>query len=388
MKQLSKAQMNQLRESAKQRESSGRYAVVNKSGFTGAYQFGLSALEDLGYIKVGTTARLDAANEQAELGNGKYVSRNSGLTNAANWTGKDGMSNVQAFKDNKELQDKAFDRRINSSIKDLTQRGVITDASTAEEIAGNAFAAHLIGAKGLATKGLEGTDGNKTKAREYFKIAGQAINGVPYDKQRLRQEGAKQSPAGNVYNTDKDRVAAGNKPPPAPKVARTIPMGVRPDDESGIKTLQKMVGAKADGKWGPNSQAKYDNWYEANVNAENNSARMQSFDVNQGSNFDVNQSTRFSPNPGTQRAYGNAPFPGLQPPQPAPEYRDDRRSPNPGTQRVYGNAPVPGLQQVEPSLFANELLAPPEFSPPTTGLIDSYGNPVLDGSGMPIQTRF
>ncbi len=149
-----------------------------------------------------------------------------------------------------------------------------------------------------------------------------------------------------------------------------------------------MVGAKADGKWGPNSQAKYDNWYEANVNAENNSARMQSFDVNQGSNFDVNQGTRFSPNPGTQRAYGNAPFPGLQPPQPAPEYRDDRRSPNPGTQRVYGNAPVPGLQQVEPSLFANELLAPPDFSPPTTGLIDSYGNPVLDGSGMPIQTMF
>ena len=376
MKQLSKAQMNQLRESAMQRESSGRYDVVNKSGFTGAYQFGLSALEDLGYIKVGTTARLDAANEQAELGNGTYVSRNSGLTNAANWTGKDGMKNVQAFKDNKELQDKAFDRRINSSIKDLTQRGVITDASTAEEIAGNAFAAHLIGAKGLATKGLEGTDGNKTKAREYFKIAGQAINGVPYDKQRLRQEGAKQNPAGDVYNTDKDRVAAGNKPPPAPKVARTIPMGVRPDDESGIKTLQKMVGAKTDGKWGPNSQAKYDNWYEANVNAENNSARMQSFDVNQGSNFDVNQGTRFSPNPGTQ------------PPQPAPEYRDDRRSPNPGTQRVYGNAPVPGLQQVEPSLFANELLAPPEFSPPTTGLIDSYGNPVLDGSGMPIQTRF
>ena len=376
MKQLSKAQMNQLRESAKQRESSGRYAVVNKSGFTGAYQFGLSALEDLGYIKVGTTARLDAANEQAELGNGTYVSRNSGLTNAANWTGKDGMKNVQAFKDNKELQDKAFDRRINSSIKDLTQRGVITDASTAEEIAGNAFAAHLIGAAGLATKGLEGEDGNKTKAREYFKIAGQAINGVPYDKQRLRQEGAKQNPAGDVYNTDKDRVAAGNKPPPAPKVARTIPMGVRPDDESGIKTLQKMVGAKADGKWGPNSQAKYDNWYEANVNAENNSARMQSFDVNEGNNFDVNQGTRFSPNPGTQ------------PPQPAPEYRDDRRSPNPGTQRVYGNAPVPGLQQVEPSLFANELLAPLEFSPPTTGLIDSYGNPVLDGSGMPIQTRF
>ena len=305
MKQLSREQMNQLRESAKQRESSGRYGVVNKRGFTGAYQFGLPALEDLGYIKKGTLARLTAENKSA----------NSGLKDAANWTGKDGMKNVQAFKGNKEIQDVAFERRINNSIKDLTKRGVLTDSSTLEEIAGSALAAHLIGAKGLATKGLEGTDANGTKAKEYYGIAGQAINGLSYNDAVKRQEGKKQSPPGPVYNTVEERRAAAPFP------------GLQPAD------------------------------------------------VNQGTSFDVNEGTR-----------NNAPFPGLQPPTPA--YRDERRSPNPGTQRVYGNAPVPGLQQVEPSLFGNDFLPPIEFASPTTGLIDSQGNPVLDGSGMPVRTRF
>jgi len=115
---------------------------------------------------------------------------------------------------------------------------------------------------------------------------------------------------------------------------------------------------------------------------------LQPADVNAGNTFDVNQGTRFSPNPGTQRAYGNAPFPGLQSPQPAPVYRDERLSPNPGTQRVYGNAPVPGLQQVEPSTFSADFSPPIEFASPTTGLIDSNGNPVLDGQGEPVRTRF
>jgi len=40
---------------------------------------------------------------------------------------------------------------------------------------------------------------------------------------------------------------------------RVIPGGLDPSDISGIKSLQKMVGAKQDGAWGPNSQAAYDN---------------------------------------------------------------------------------------------------------------------------------
>ena len=134
-------------------------------------------------------------------------------------------------------------------------------------------------------------------------------------------------------------------------------MGVRPDDESGIKTLQKMVGTKADGKWGPKSQAKYDKWYEARVNADNNSAKVKSFEVNEGTVRDE----RLSPNPGTQRAYGNAPFPGLK-----PSYQEARLNAEP-TMSNFSD---------------NELLTP------TTGLIDSQGNPVRDSQGMPIRTRF
>ena len=40
---------------------------------------------------------------------------------------------------------------------------------------------------------------------------------------------------------------------------RVIPGGLDPSDISGIKSLQKMVGAKQDGDWGPNSQMAYDN---------------------------------------------------------------------------------------------------------------------------------
>ena len=328
MQQLSKVQMNQLRESAKQRESSGRYGVVNKRGFTGAYQFGLPALEDLGYIKKGTFDRLTAANKSA----------NSGLTDPANWTGKDGIKNVQDFKANKEIQDLSFERRINNSILDLTQRGVLTDSSTLEEIAGSAFAAHLIGASGFATKGLGGKDANGTKAKEYYAIAGEAINGLSYNDSVKRQEGKKQNPPGDVYNTIEERVASGKK-------------------------------------------------------------ATQGFDVNQGTGFDINagtQNNRHSPTPGTPpptpafRDERRSPNPGVQPPKPAPPLRDYRPSPNPGTQRVYGNAPVPGLQQqqqAKPSLFGN-FLPPIEFASPTTGLIDSQGNPVLDGQGEPVRTRF
>ena len=325
MLKLSTEQMNRLRESAKQRESSSRYGVVNKRGFTGAYQFGLPALEDLGYIKKGTFARLTAENKSA----------NSGLTDPANWTGKDGMKNVQAFKANKEIQDVAFERRINTSIKDLTQRGVLNDSSTLEEIAGSALAAHLIGAKGLATKGLEGKDANGTKAKEYYGIAGEAINGLSYNDSVKRKEGTKQSPPGPVYNTLEDRIAAAPFP------------GLRPAD------------------------------------------------VNAGNTFDVNEGTRNNaPFPGLQPprpAYRDerpSPNPGMQPPKPAPPLRDYRPSPNPGTQRVYGNAPVPGLQRAEPSIFGTDFLPPIEFTSPTTGLIDSYGNPVLDGQGEPVRTRF
>ena len=40
---------------------------------------------------------------------------------------------------------------------------------------------------------------------------------------------------------------------------RVIPGGLDPSDISGIKSLQKMIGAKQDGDWGPNSQMAYDN---------------------------------------------------------------------------------------------------------------------------------
>lgn len=147
-----------LRELMLFRESSNNYDGfygtdrANKLGYVGGYQFGALALEDLGYIKTGFGSK-----------------GNSILENSSAWTGKNGMTNLQAFLRNPAEQDQAFDNYTVLNKSTLTVIGVINSNTPADQVNGYLAAAHLVGAGGVK-KGLDSQDANGVKAREYYNL--------------------------------------------------------------------------------------------------------------------------------------------------------------------------------------------------------------------------
>jgi hypothetical protein len=146
--EIAKSQNKSFTEAIGERESSGDYGAVNQLGYLGKYQFGGSALTDLGYKK-----------------NGK-------------WTGKDGINSKTDFLARQDVQDNAMKDYVEK------QRGYLKDKGTMDYI-GTTFkgikitergliaASHLVGAgavnKMLKT-GVVPEDANGTKAIEYLKL--------------------------------------------------------------------------------------------------------------------------------------------------------------------------------------------------------------------------
>lgn len=141
-----------LRELMLQRESSGRYTVINRLGYLGGYQFGILALIDVGYIKYKFKAE-----------------GNSYMENDFVWTGLNGIKSRDDFLNNPDVQDAAFDAYASRNESILRNIGVITDATTPQEINGYVAAAHLLGAGGVK-KGLDTVDANGVSGRIYYEI--------------------------------------------------------------------------------------------------------------------------------------------------------------------------------------------------------------------------
>lgn len=131
------------------RESGNNYGIVNTLGYSGKYQFGASALADLGYVKRGTT--------------------NRGLTNPANWNIPGGLD---GFLSNPKMQEEAFKKYTDMHYQQLLKAGVITPTSSADEVAGYLATAHLKGIGGAIDlkKGKNGTDAYGTTASSYFSL--------------------------------------------------------------------------------------------------------------------------------------------------------------------------------------------------------------------------
>jgi hypothetical protein len=158
IKGLSPSSAAAVRNKALQNESGGVYnKPANNLGFIGGYQFGTAALQDLGYVKPGTfDPKLSVSQNNAKL------------NNPNNWTiagGKD------AFLNNPQLQDRAFDRYATQNINTLTRLGVITPNTPEADIAGYAMASHIGGAGGARAlvNGEIREDANGTSTAKYFK---------------------------------------------------------------------------------------------------------------------------------------------------------------------------------------------------------------------------
>ena len=142
------------------RESGGHIGAVNSLGYVGKYQFGATALEDLGLVKPGVGKKGNAA-----------------LNDPDNWTTKGGL---QAFLADEPAQDDAFKRYTARHYRQLMEAGVITARSTPSEIAGYLAAAHLQGVGGaIALKnGASRRDAYGTTSQSYYSLGAGSQGGT------------------------------------------------------------------------------------------------------------------------------------------------------------------------------------------------------------------
>jgi len=143
---------NPLMSMLKQRESGGNYGIRNNLGYSGAYQFGAEALEDLGLLKPGSSKQ-----------------GNSALETPDNWNLPGGLN---AYLNDPELQDHIMQKYMDLNKKRLQQMGLITSMSTPQEINAMLAAAHLGGVGGVKAmhQGHNRRDANGTGVNEYYNM--------------------------------------------------------------------------------------------------------------------------------------------------------------------------------------------------------------------------
>lgn len=173
-----------VRDAVRARESSNNYQQPgNQRGYIGGYQFGTAALQDVGLVKNGTYNR-----NQSDIAN------NAKLNDPNVWTIPGGK---QAFLNNPQLQDQAFDRYASQNVKTLKRLGTIDSNTPESDIGGYAAASHISGAGGARdlAKGTIRADANGTTNRDYFSLGKTAVSNA---------QKSPQSP----QVTDKDRAEA------------------------------------------------------------------------------------------------------------------------------------------------------------------------------------
>jgi hypothetical protein len=136
------------------------YQAIGGSGglYLGKYQMGSAALETVGYLKAGSSKGNPAAWKDPK-----------------NWTR--GIKGYQDFLDNPQIQDLAMKKYTAVNKRSLMNRNIISENTPPETVAAFLGAAHLLGAKTVATKGIEGVDGNNVKGTEYFNIGAASQGG-------------------------------------------------------------------------------------------------------------------------------------------------------------------------------------------------------------------
>ncbi len=139
------------------RESGLKYNCTNSIGFAGKYQFGGYALKEGGYIKMsvrGGSTRL--------------------RLNPNNWTGKNGVNNVEDWLANKnDCQEDAMILYTNANLKYCKNNRAIRDGDSVSLVAGILMGAHLKGpndARKWRQSEAVGTDGYGTKIDEYIAL--------------------------------------------------------------------------------------------------------------------------------------------------------------------------------------------------------------------------
>lgn len=178
-----------VRKALLQRESEGRggYQAVNRQGFVGGYQFGLRALEDIGWVKKGTNdPKLSIEQNNARL-NDPSVWNVSG--------GKDYFLNSPGS------QDVAYAQYSNVLMDQMTRLKVIDQTTSESDKAGYLSAAWLGGAGGARDlkNNIIRQDANKTPTSEYFNLGKDAATEAQAARDRTE---ASLLPGEEIVQTD------------------------------------------------------------------------------------------------------------------------------------------------------------------------------------------
>jgi hypothetical protein len=161
---LTKAQYEKYKEAIKQKESSGDSQVVNRIGYIGWYQFGMQALESLGYIKKGSWSKHQ---------------KNSAMDLDEVWTAKGGITSKSAFLHSKSEQDAAFLAFVQYNYNLLKGNNTVSASTPPEKLAGLLGVAHNQGhvAAKKYVKGVVGVDGNNVSGTVYYNLGFTAVRG-------------------------------------------------------------------------------------------------------------------------------------------------------------------------------------------------------------------
>lgn len=146
------------------KESENRPTLVNRLGYAGLYQVGADTLIDLGYLKPG--------GPRSKTG----ATMNSWMKQDDNWTDKAkaiGVDSFQSFLNNPKAQTTIMSQNYDKLSKMaqspkyaafINRAGASKEEATAATVA----AMHLLGPSGLLSKGLHGTDANKTRGLTWY----------------------------------------------------------------------------------------------------------------------------------------------------------------------------------------------------------------------------
>lgn len=156
---LTQDDYNKLKAALGKRESGNNYSVTNQYGYVGKYQFGNAELNTLGYTRASSY-------------------NNHLLNNSDNWTGKNGATSVDQYKNDPALQEKVMDDEMSHNYNALLKNGTLNANSSKEDVAGYLAAAHLDGIGGATklSKGTINADANGTTTASYYKLGAQAID--------------------------------------------------------------------------------------------------------------------------------------------------------------------------------------------------------------------
>lgn len=168
---LNRAQAKAYMHNVRLTESGHNYQSINQYFYLGAFQFGASALAQVGLIKPHALKRAPK-----RVTNG--LAQKTFLKNNNNWTINGGY---QTFLNDPALQDAAFIKLTNFNISQGFRKRVLKHDTSAYKIAGFAKAAHLKGTKAAIRfykYGKDSADGNGTRVSIYAKQAETAVKNV------------------------------------------------------------------------------------------------------------------------------------------------------------------------------------------------------------------